>query len=358
MHAGHGAVDCRLPLAYPGPWLLALALLFNGLLLKLLLAKLLLLGIQLLARLRIELLITEIGGRRRAPEQRREHTVEHGLGRAIHEQVIAGLFPVDLQRTAGQIEPGAAAGDAEAMANHQGGAGAGAAGQGGASAPLPYPHHQVAGAEGLDKMHVGLGRKAGVQLQGGAEALQIHLLHIGHWNHHVGIAHAGGAHLKAFAGGFNQAFGDARGADLQGGGNGGGLQEGGAHVHPNRAVAQQFGHDAAGEGVYLPLATGLVAVAVGQEASQATDAIATHLRLGAIGVEDAHAQFAAGIGGQSQDQAIATHAKAAVAEQLHQLWGELEAEIRAGGIAAVQHQEIVTQALILAERKHDPGLGS
>jgi hypothetical protein len=40
------------------------------------------------------------------------------------------------------------------------------------------------------------------------------------------------------------------------------------------------------------------------------------------------------------------------------LGAELKAEVCAGGIAAIQHQEIVTQALILAERKHDRGRGS
>ena len=97
----------------------------------------------------------------------------------------------------------------------------------------------------------------------------------------------------------------------------------------------------------------MIPIAVGQKLRQATNAVAAHFGLRAIGVEDPHAQLSPFPGGQGQDYPIAAHTKAAVTEPLNPARGELKAERSAGCIAAIKHQEIVSQALVFAELQHD-----
>ena len=218
------------------------------------------------------------------------------LSGAIHEHLAAGGIPVDLQGATGKVEAGLPFREPQAVASHEGGAGTSAAGQGGTSAPLPHPHEQVIRGQHLHEVHVGFGREAGMNLEGGTKALEIDLLHGIHRNHHMGIAHAGGRHGKPFAIHLQLPLGQAMGADAEGGGHLIRLEEGGSHIHANRAIGQQLRHDATSQGVDLPGASRAIAIAIGEEAGQAADAIATHFRLAAIGVEDAHAQLTAGIG--------------------------------------------------------------
>jgi hypothetical protein len=157
----------------------------------------------------------------------------------------------------------------------------------------------------------------------------------------MGVAHAGSRHGKGLAIHHQLALGQTVGPQLQGGGHLLRCQEGGAHVHTDGAVRQQLGHDPTRQGVDLPGATGAIAIAVRQEAGQAADAIAAHLRLGAIGIENAHAQLPAGVGGEGQDHAIAAHAEAAITQVLHPGWGEAKAVVGIGGCTPIQQEEIV-----------------
>ena len=242
--------------------------------------------------------------------------------------MAAVCIPGNLQGTAGQIQPGAALRQPQAVAGHQGGAGAGAAGQGGTGAPFPDPHHQVGGTEHLHEVDVGAGRKGRMDFKAGAEALQIDGRHGSHRDDHMGVAHAGGRHREAFAAHLQLSLGNTGWADLERGGHRLGLKEGGTHVHPDPTIRLELGNDATGQGFDLPAAARLIAVAVGEEAGETTNAIAAHLRLGAVGVEDAHPQLAAFPGRQGQDHPIAPHAETAVAELLHRIGGETETSFR------------------------------
>ena len=226
---------------------------------------------------------------------------------------------MNLQRSAGQVDTGATLAQTKAVAGHERGAGARAAGEGGTCAPFPDPHQQMLGIQHLHEVHVGFGRERRMDLKSTAETLQIDLLNRIHRDHHMGITHAGSRHSEPFAIHVQLPLGKSGSADREGCGHLFGQQEGRPHVDPDRAVIQQLGNDAARQGVDLPGAAGAITITVRQEPCQATDAIAAHLRLGAIRIEDAHAQLTAGHGRQRQDDAVATHAEAAVAQLNHQL---------------------------------------
>ena len=186
----------------------------------------------------------------------------------------------------------------------------------------------MVGGEHLDEVHVGAGREGPVHLQGGTEALQIDRRHVGDGHDGVGIAHAGGRHRQALAQHLQLAHRQPLLPHRQGGGHGLGGQERRAHVNADATVLSEGRHDATGEGLDLPAAGSLVAVTVRQETGQAADAVAAHLRLGAIGVEDPHPQLAALPGRQGEDHAIATHPEAAVAEPLHPVGSQAEQALR------------------------------
>ena len=253
---------------------------------------------------------------------------------------------MDLQGAARKIEPGPVPAQPQPVAGHEGGAGARAAGQGGAGAPLPHPHHQVVGGEHLHEVDVGFRREGRVHLEAGTEALQVDLVDRVHRDHHVGVAHAGGSHGEGLAIHHQLALGQPVGPHLQGGGHLGRLQEGSAHVDADGAIRQQLGHDPARQGVDLPGAARAVAVAVGQEAGQAADAVAAHLRLAAVGVEDAHAQLAAGVGRQGQDHSVAADAEAAITQLRDPLRRQTEHEVRVRNGAVVEHPTIQQQKVV------------
>ena len=258
-------------------------------------------------------------------QTRHDHAVEHGLGRPGHEQVIAGAIPSNLQRPPRQIEASPALAQPQQVAGHQGGASPRATGQGGAGAPLPDPHHQMAGMQHLYEVHVGACRELRMHLQRGPQHRQINALEIRHRNHDVGIAHADGGHRQDLARDRQLPLGQPRRTALQQGGNGCGLEERSPHVDPDPAIGLQLRHDPTRQGLDLPGAARPVPIAIGQEAGQAADAIAAHLRLGAIGIEDAHPQFPSFPGGQGEDHPVATHTEAAITQPLDRL--RVEAEV-------------------------------
>ena len=205
------------------------------------------------------------------------------------------------------------------MTGHQGRAGSGAAGEGRARTPFPDPHHEMRGREHLHKMHVGFGGEGRVHLQLAAEAVEVDLIDGIHRHHYMGVPHASGGHGKALAVNLELTDREPRLPDLQRCGDRARLQEGSPHIHADRSVGKQFRDDAPSQGVHLPGAARSIAIAIRQEARQTADPIAAHLGLGAIGIEDAHAQLAAGIRRQGQDHAIATDTKTTVAELNDQL---------------------------------------
>ena len=269
--------------------------------------------------------------------------------------MTTGFIPINFQGPAWEIEARAAFSQPQQMGHHEGGASAGAAGQGGARSALPHPHHQVSATDYLDEMNVGAGGECGVNLECRAVTLQIHRLNVVNGDHNVGIAHAGRPDRKRAASHFQVALGKPVFATSQGGGNGFRVEKGSSHVDSDAAVLTQLGNDAARQGFDLPLPPGNIAIAIGQEAGQAAHAIATHLRLRAIGIEDPHAQLTALPGRQGQDHPVSANAEAAVTQTLDSFRGEAVAGIGAGGSPAIKHEEIISQALIFAELEHDGG---
>ena len=83
-----------------------------------------------------------------------------------------------------------------------------------------------------------------------------------------------------------------------------GEQKGCAHVDAELTIRLKLGTDDSGQRFNRPSRSWGVSVAVGQESSEATDAVAAHLRLGTISVEDAHAQVARSLWGKRKDQTI------------------------------------------------------
>ena len=81
----------------------------------------------------------------------------------------------------------------------------------------------------------------------------------------------------------------------------------------------------------LARVAGADAVDVGDEAREAADAVAAHLRLGAVRVVDAHGEVGVADGRQRKDDAVAADAKVAVA----QLDGLVGRHDRLGGVAVV-----------------------
>ena len=248
-----------------------------------------------------------------APQFGGDHPVKDGQGRAGHEQMVRLAIPLNFEAAPGQVEPGDPVGQAEAMGHHQGGAGASATGQGRARTPLPDPHDQMAGAEHLDKMNIGSGRKGRMQLEGGAEPLEVNGGHILNGNHHMGIAHADGANFKLAASYLQTSLGNPSWAQLQGCGDGGRFQEGNSHVHPDGAVLTELRNNPSCQGLDLPAATGWLAIAVGQEPGQAADAVAAHFGFAAISIENPHSQLSLALGRQGQDHSVSPNAKAPLA---------------------------------------------
>ena len=207
-------------------------------------------------------------------------------------------------------------------------------------------------AEHLHEMHIGASREGGMAFKGRTETLQLNGFHILHGNHHMGIAHAGGRHREGVTFHLQLSLGQAGRSQGQGGGHRRRLEQGRSHVDANGAVSTKFRHDPTRQRLHLPDAAGFVAIAVGQEARQAADAVAAHLRFAAIGIEDPHPQLPPLAGRQCQDHSIATNAKAPVAEATHRLRIQPKGPIAILQIAAIQKQEIITEPLILAELEH------
>jgi hypothetical protein len=128
-----------------------------------------------------------------------------------------------------------------------------------------------------------------------------------------------------------------------------GEQKGCAHVHAELTIRLKLGTDDSGQRFNRPSRSWEVSVAVGQESSEATDAVAAHLRLGTISVEDAHAQVARSLWGKRKDQTITADTKTSIANAANpfSLWiGEEWRKITG---TTVQNQEIIAKTLIFAE---------
>ena len=90
---------------------------------------------------------------------------------------------------------------------------------------------------------------------------------------------------------------------------------------------------------------------------EAADPVAAHLGLGAVRVVDRHAEVVRRVAGHDEDDAVRAHAEVAVAEPLRLR----RRRLRRRGVAVVDEQEVVAQALVLGElergraQRHAPG---
>mmetsp|Transcript_14219 Transcript_14219/g.34215 ORF Transcript_14219/g.34215 Transcript_14219/m.34215 type:complete len:299 (-) Transcript_14219:246-1142(-) len=254
-----------------------------------------------------------------------DNPVEHFLGGPRHDDAIVRLAPLDLQRSARQLHRALAVRPTLQHGCHDGGARPGAARQRGARPPLPHVHLQVAAAHHLGELGVGLGREHGVRLEARPDGGQVELGHLdapavalplAAEGDAVRVAHAHGSHQPRLA--LHLHLGAHRRAVLghrQIARHLGGRQHGLAHVHGHLAVGAHLGLDQARQRAHLVLA-GRRVVDVGHEVGEAADAVAAHLRLGAVGVVHAHGVVLAVAHqsrGHREDHAVGADAKVAVA---------------------------------------------
>ena len=164
----------------------------------------------------------------------------------------------------------------------------------------------------------------------------------------VGVAHAHRGDEPCLA--VDLHLGADRGAVLggvEGARDLGRVENGLAHVDAHLAVGTNLGLDEAREGANL-VRLGFGAVHLGDEISEAPDAVAAHLGLGAVGVVHAHGVVLVGLheaGGHREDDAVGADAKVAIAQLRAALGGELD--LRA--VPVVHEHEIVAEALVLVE---------
>ena len=96
-----------------------------------------------------------------------------------------------------------------------------------------------------------------------------------------------------------------------------GIQDRQPHIHADLSIVLKDRNDQPGWRFDCPGPPRSIAVAIGKEASQATDSVAAHLGFAAIGIEDPHPQLSLSLGRQSEDEAVSPHPEAAIADPSH-----------------------------------------
>ena len=203
------------------------------------------------------------------------------------------------------ILPGGA--DAQLGQSRHGGAGAGAAGPGLAAAAFPHPHLQVGGIHHLHELGVDALREVGVMLERRADGFQLQAVHILHHDHAVGVAHADAGHLPHFSlyGErliHQRAFAHVDGRQV---GRQGAVS---AHLHlpqlcalPGNALDTAVGVDGQ-DRLFHPVGV--------EPLGHTAHAVAAHLGLAAVRVENAHPAIGSGgHRGADADDAVRTHGK-------------------------------------------------
>ena len=234
---------------------------------------------------------------------------------------------------------------------HQRGASARPTGQGGTGASLPDTDLQAIAAVHPQEMHVRLGREEGVHLKGGAPGIKGNGVEVIDGHHDMGIAHADCRYRKARIGQIGFTTGQAI-DQRQRGGNRRRLQKGRPHVHQQLTIDLQFRTNQTRRRLNRPAAPRRVTVTVREKTGQATDAVAAHLRLTAIGIEDAHAQITICLGWQGQDHAITAYTKAAITDLPNPGWigvGDRQWQL---ALTSFKNQKVVAKPLIFAECQH------
>ena len=168
----------------------------------------------------------------------------------------------------------------------------------------------------------------------------------------MGVPHADGGHINTYAVEAEGSLRQAIGADVKGCRDLLRPQKRCTHINFDLTIALQFRFDQPRRGLNRPATSRGVTIAVGQEASQAANAIAAHLRLTAVSIEDAHAQVTALLRGERQDHPVSSNAEASVTE------GPDPSGIRVDDVrgqlmgATLKDEEVVAESLVLAERQH------
>ena len=288
---------------------------------------------------------------------------EHELRGARHVDVVVALAPLDRQGPARQHDLAGPLGAARQHAGDGDGARARAARQRDAAAPLPDDHVDVRGVDDVDELGVDLlGEGRRVHLDGAARDGQVDGAGVVDERHRVRVAHRHGRDAVLAPGGLERRVHDARA--VRGGeraGHGGAVQDRLAHVDGDAAVRQHERHDGArargdGEGLAAPPRRAR-RPELAEVRGEAADPVAAHLGLGAVRVVDRHAEVVRRVAGHDEDDAVRAHAEVAVAEPLRLR----RRRLRRRGVAVVDEQEVVAQALVLGElergraQRHAPG---
>src|SRR5665647_1330516 len=272
-------------------------------------------------------------------EFQREVAVVDLFGRPGHEHAPVGPH-LDDELAAGQFYRDGGRALAGADQRDRGRGGAGAAGARLPHAPLPDPDLGLVLAEDLDELHVGLTREVLVLLDHGAHFVQRdELERPRRLDHGVRVADVDEREREAAAGGV-QGLLDAlsfEAAELLA------AEARDAHVDGDHVALAERGDDLAGCGLEHH---GVVAERAlhTQLAGDHAHAVAAHLRLAAVGIEDRDRE-AVRAGRRADDHdAVRADAEVAVAEQAHALRRELERHL-----FSVHHDVVVAKALPLGE---------
>src|SRR5450759_854598 len=272
-------------------------------------------------------------------ELQREVAVVDLFGRPGHEHAPVGPH-LDDELAAGQLHGDRRRALPGADQRDRGRGGAGAAGARLPHAPLPDPDLGLVLAEDLDELHVGLAREVLVLLDHGAHFVQWdELERPRRLDHGVRVADVDEREREAAAGGVQRLL-DAlsfEAAELLA------AEARDAHVDGDHVALAERGDDLAGCGLEHH---GVVAERAlhPQLAGDHAHAVAAHLRLAAVGIEDRDRE-AVRAGRRADDHdAVRADAEVAVAEQAHALRRELERHL-----FGVHHDVVVAEALPLGE---------
>mmetsp|Transcript_19116 Transcript_19116/g.32845 ORF Transcript_19116/g.32845 Transcript_19116/m.32845 type:complete len:316 (-) Transcript_19116:150-1097(-) len=227
------------------------------------------------------------------------------------------------------------------------------------STTFPNLHLQMRRTHHLHKFYIRLGREdASVSLQRRSITLEIDIVfQIVHEDDGMGISHGdhGDFPFLAVAGVGLFEDGVVFGVGWEGGGDGGSVEDGFAHVDGDCFVRVHYRDDGAGEGVDT-VGFGVFSQIL-QKLSKATDAISTHFWFGSIAIVDSHGEviFVLLTFGclESEDDSISTDAKVAVAKSL----ALIRRQRRSGLVAIIDQNKVISKSFVLGEFDHVSRLG-
>jgi hypothetical protein len=87
-----------------------------------------------------------------------------------------------------------------------------------------------------------------------------------------------------------------------------------SHIDPDLSILTKFGDDNSSHCLHSPFPSRWITIAIGKKTSQTADAVAAHLSLTTVGIEDAHSQFFTMLRRESQYETVSSDSKAAVTQ--------------------------------------------